>query len=202
MDTVLTGALQAFVDGVSQFVLPHGFVWRKRSQEWYRKTDSGSDGLHLNVARVAGALEVLVSIHVRIDDIERLVKPGVEDGATIGTALENVAGLLPRSRRIASVEEGVAAAVEVNKLMQSHGLGFLVDHGSPVAILSMLTSGSAMAAKCSPINVYKSMTVCAALWVLGRKDEVPQAVESEMASLRRGDRERLLAFAGTLQPNT
>ena len=202
MDTVLTDALQAFVDGVSEFLLPYGFVWRRRSQDWYRETDSGSDGLHLNVARVAGALEVLVSIHVRIKDIEHLVNPGVEDGATIGAALENVAGLLQRSRRIASGAEGVAAAVEVNNLMQSHGLGFLVDHGSPVAILNLLTSGSAMAAKCSPTNVYRSMTVCAALWVLGRKEEIPQAVEKEVASLRRGDRERLLAFAGTLQPNT
>lgn len=199
----MTASAKQFVNDLitklSEELIPRGFKFRARQQGWTRRAPHGSHFVHINLASHPGEVGVLMGVYVRLDEVEKLVKPDSADGATMGTFLENLAGLPPIPHRVASMEDASALSVKLTELMRGFGEPFLMRYESPAAVLELLLSDARLAIQCSPSDLCRAMTVCALLVQMGRGNEVREFCDGKLKSLRpRGDRDRLVAFINTI----
>lgn len=139
-----------------------GFTPRLRHQEWRRRSHHGAHILHANIANYEGGLGVLVSACIKIEAVEKLVKPGAADTSTIGTFLENLAGLPPLHHEIASIPDVRLVSDKVVGLLTDFGEPFLAKYSEPSIVLELLLSDERLAVQCCPSDVQIHERMCAA----------------------------------------
>jgi len=143
-------------------------------------------------------LGVLVSANIKIEAVEKLVKPGEADTSTIGTFLENLAGLPPLHHGVVSFPDVRLVSDKVVGLLINFGEPFFAKYSEPAIVLELLLSDERLAVSCCPSEVYRAMNVCALLKLEGRCVEASDYVVRRLPEMRKNERPRLLEFASSL----
>lgn len=190
--------IDALLSEFSVRLEPFGFSPRLRHQEWRRRSPHGAHILHASIANYEGGLGVLMSAAVKIEAVEKLVKPGAADTSTIGTFLENLAGLPPLHYGVASIADVHLVSENIVGLVVRFGEPFFTKYSDPASVLALLMSDERLAIQCSPSELYRTMSVCALLKLDGRNNEAAEYIARHLPDLRRNERPRLLEFAKSL----
>jgi hypothetical protein len=170
-----------------------GFVMKSREARLVREFLGmrGRAYVYFPSAKIGKALDFMVQIGLRFDDVEDLAN-GCDSGIdprfwsisdTLSTNISNIAKKAMYVT-IAGAGDVADAADKLANMVDAVGLPAIDRLSDPIEALSVLACDDEEDSKYCPINYMRAMRACAMLRVLGRNDEIAELGARKMEWLR------------------
>jgi len=165
---------------------PHEF--QRSHQLFYRKTSTGKQILHVSIIRRKSYIDIVPSVEIRHNEIERLYHlllgelPNLQT-ATIGCELGNLSGNGTKMLTIRELSDVPIAGEEILKTFWDVGQSFFVKYSSLERIFDVLIRDGKTAKIYCPLPDVRAKKTLIAAYLLNRKNIYDDLVDKKIIYL-------------------